>query len=145
MESPLIRKKLEDDGNSARNRHANKTGAADTSNSAATQITACNGLFIKDKNQVRKKTIKDQENLLVDLDNAVVRLSLTSNVLHEEIKVQTVLVDNLGKDMDDAGNKMGVVLTALDKLLKRKDGCQIWILVILAVILAILVALTIWV
>jgi hypothetical protein len=40
--------------------------------------------------------------------------------------------------MDHAGEKMNVVMEALGKLLKTKDGCQIWTIVILAGILILL-------
>jgi hypothetical protein len=40
--------------------------------------------------------------------------------------------------LDEAGEKMNFVMAKLSKLLKTKDGCQIWTIVILAVILVIL-------
>ena len=145
IESPLIRRKLEDDQNGAPNRGANKTGASDNSNGAAAQIAACNGVFIKNNQQEIKKTTKRQDELLDELVTVVNRLSLTSGVIHTEVGEQKILLDDLENDMDKAGDKMGVVLKAVDKLLKRKGGCHIWIIVILAVIFFILVALTIWV
>lgn len=48
------------------------------------------------------------------------------------------MIDALETDLDDAGNKMNVVMASLSKLLKTKDGCQIWTIVILALILIIL-------
>jgi hypothetical protein len=36
------------------------------------------------------------------------------------------------------GNKMNVVMATLSKLLKTKDGCQIWTIVVLVLILCIL-------
>ena len=44
-----------------------------------------------------------------------------------------------------AEHKLGVVTKSLQSLLKTKDGCQIWTIVILGVILIILVACIIWV
>ena len=79
------------------------------------------------------------------LDIAVGNLHEKATVIKEEAELQNKMLDNLGNDLDDAGQKMGVVMGSLSKLLKTKDGCQIWTIVILAVILIILVALIIWV
>ena len=119
IESPLIRRKLEDDQNGAPNRDANKTGAPDYSNGAAAQITASNGVFIKNNQQEIKRNIKRQDELLKELVTVVNRLSLTSGAIHTEVVEQKVLLDDLENDMDKAGNKMGVLLKAVDKLLKR--------------------------
>jgi hypothetical protein len=48
------------------------------------------------------------------------------------------MLDNLSGDMDTATNKINVVQAQLGKLLQTKDGCQIWTVVILALILIIL-------
>ena len=68
-----------------------------------------------------------------------------ANTIGTEIKEQDKMLTKLGDDMDDAGNKMNFVQAQLSKLLKTKDGCQIWTIVILAIILIILVCLVIWV
>ena len=41
-------------------------------------------------------------------------------------------------DIEQASDKMNTVQAALEKLLKTKDGCQIWTVVILAGILSLL-------
>jgi hypothetical protein len=48
------------------------------------------------------------------------------------------MLNNLENDIDDAGNKMNFVMAKLSKLLKTKDGCQLWTIIILALILIIL-------
>jgi hypothetical protein len=60
------------------------------------------------------------------------------------LKEQNRLLDDLGDDIDDAGEKMNFVMGKLSKLLKTKDGCQIWTIVILALILIVLVGLTVF-
>lgn len=57
---------------------------------------------------------------------------------------QNRLLDELDGDIDDAGEKMNFVMGKLSKLLKTKDGCQIWTIVILALILIVLVGLTVF-
>lgn len=146
MESPLIRRKLENDENRARSRGADGSGLISSgNNNAAAQIAADNTSFIKTQSQVTRTTIDEQDRQLDSLGNAVTRLTLLSGDIKTELVEQDKLLDNLQTDMDDAGNRMEVVMASLNKLLKSKDGCQIGIIVTLAIILIILVALTIWV
>ena len=145
MESPLIRRKLENDENRARSRGADGSGLASSGNNAAAAIAADNNSFIKNQSQITRTTIEAQDQQLDNLGNAVTRLTLLSGDIKTELVEQDKLLDNLQTDMDDAGNRMEVVMASLNKLLKSKDGCQIGIIVTLAIILIILVALTIWV
>jgi t-SNARE complex subunit (syntaxin) len=69
---------------------------------------------------------------------------LFRRLINTEIKEQEVLIGGLEKDVDTANEKMNVVLAALSKLLKTKDSCQLWTIVILGLILILLVALVIW-
>lgn len=55
-----------------------------------------------------------------------------------------MMLDKLEQDVDDVNTKMNFVMASLGKLLKTKDGCTIWTIVILFLILCILVALVIW-
>jgi hypothetical protein len=55
------------------------------------------------------------------------------------------MLDELDKEMEDASSNMASVQEALGKLLNTKDGCQIWTIVVLALILIALVAMVIWV
>ena len=48
------------------------------------------------------------------------------------------LLDHLDKEVDGASSAMGFVQAKLAKLLKTKDGCQIWTIVILTVTLIII-------
>jgi hypothetical protein len=54
------------------------------------------------------------------------------------------MLDVLESDMDDAGVKMNTLMLSLSKILKTKNGCQIWTIVILILVLVILIALIIW-
>ena len=57
---------------------------------------------------------------------------------------QNKMLDGLGEDLDDAEEKLGVVMGKLGKLLKTKDGCQLWTIVSLAIVLIVLTALVIY-
>ena len=48
------------------------------------------------------------------------------------------MLDALDSDLDSAGNKMNVVQASLSKLLNTKDGCQIYLIVVLTLFLIIL-------
>ena len=104
-----------------------------------------NNRFIADQRQLTKQTIQHQDVQLDHLGKAVDRLGQMGTDIHTELKEQNVMLDRLETDMGDAGEKMNVVMEGLSKLLKTKDGCQIWSIVVLAVILVIMVALVIWV
>lgn len=90
------------------------------------------------------KMIKQQDKSLAVLDQGLDRLQNTANEIKRETKEQTIMLDQLGNEIDDASSRLKSVQDALGKLLKTKDGCQIWTIVALAVVLFILVALVIW-
>jgi hypothetical protein len=139
MESPAVRRKMEDDENKA------KRGTNDENLGAVTNIEKENSKFIRGQQQIQKEQINQQDVQIGRLGEAVTRLDGIGRTINTELKEQNVLLQELDDDLDDAGNKMNVVMAKLSKLLKTKDGCQIWTIVILAVILVILVAVTIFV
>jgi hypothetical protein len=139
MESPAIRRKLEDDENKARQ------GVNDESLGAVTSIEKENSRFIRNQQQVTRENIAQQDIQLEQLGHAVDRLEGVGRTINTELKEQNIMLQQLDDDLDDAGNKMNFVMSKLSKLLQTKDSCQIWTIVILAVILVILVALTIFV
>lgn len=139
MESAAVRRKMEDDKNKARR------GEFDESSDAMhASIERENNRFIADQRQLTKQTIQHQDVQLDHLGQAVDRLGNMGRDINQELKEQNVMLDGLEKDMGDAGEKMNVVMEGLSKLLKTKDGCQIWTIVVLAVILVIMVCLVIW-
>ena len=89
--------------------------------------------------------IGQQDVQLDALGQAVDRLDNIGRSINVEIKDQNRKLDELDRDMTDAEHKMNFIMAKLSKLLKTKDGCQIWTIVILAVILVVLVALVIFV
>ena len=72
------------------------------------------------------------------------RLGDMGRVINTELREQNQMLDELDDDIDEAGNKMNFVMAKLAKLLKTKDGCLIWTIVLLTLLLVILIALTIW-
>jgi transcription antitermination factor NusA-like protein len=132
MESPAVRKKIENDENKSR-RESYDEGVG-----AMGAVVKENERFIQDQGQRQKQAIEVQDKNLESLGLAVDRLGQIGKDINQELKEQNILLDGLEKDMDDADSKMNVVMGSLQKLLKTKDGCQIWTIVVLALILIIL-------
>ncbi len=125
LDSPLVRKRLEDD---------ERSGADFSTNPMARG----NDDFVQNQQQQTKRMIEQQDGALDSLGVAVDRLGAIGKDIHDEVKEQNSLLDSLGNEVDDAGNKMNVVTASLSKLLQTKDGCQIWTIVILFLILLLL-------
>jgi len=82
--------------------------------------------------------INQQDESLDKLGQAVDRVGVMAKEINSEVKEQSIMLDGLDRDIGDASNRLNVVQEALGKLLKTKDGCQIWTVVILAIILILL-------
>jgi mevalonate kinase len=139
MDSVEVRKKIEDD-----ERKIKRQAYDDTMTAMNTKITNENEDFVQNQHKVTRQLIKDQDQSLEHLGGAVDRLGEYGREINTEIKSQGKMLDSLGNEIDVASEKMNTVQAALSKLLNTKDSCQIWTVVILAVILIILVALVIW-
>lgn len=132
LDSPAVRQKIDNDENKA------KRQQYDESVNSLNQVEEENSRFIDDQQQRTKKMISNQDVALVGLGQAVDRLETISKSVNEELKDQERMLNKLDDDLDSAGNKMNVVMASLSKLLKTKDNCQIWTIVILFAILVIL-------
>ena len=132
MESPQVRRKIEDDEN--RQKHS----LQDASLGAMTSTEHANTEFVRNQQQTTKQMISQQDVQLSSLGQAVDRLEGMGRTINTELKDQNRMLNELDNDLDEAGEKMNFVMAKLSKLLKTKDGCQIWTIVILAVILVIL-------
>jgi t-SNARE complex subunit (syntaxin) len=139
MDSSKVRKKIEED-----ERKVKQQSYDDATISMTGAVNQENERFLGDQKQVTKKLIQDQDKSLEHLGHAVGRLEQYGREINTEVKEQGKLMDSLGNEIDVASEKMNTVQAALSKLLKTKDGCQIWTIVILALILIILVACVIW-
>jgi len=138
MDSPAVRRKIEDDELKL------KRSTNDVDLGAVTNIERGNTSFVRGQQQITREAISQQDEALVGLGQAVDRLGDMGQTINNELKDQNRLLNDLDRDLDDAGEKMNFVMAKLSSLLKTKDSCQIWTIVILAVILVVLVALTIF-
>jgi len=67
-----------------------------------------------------------------------------STGINEELKVQNQMLNDLDRDIDEAAEKMNFVMGKLAKLLKTKDSCQIWVIIILTLVLVLLIFLVVY-
>mmetsp|Transcript_23237 Transcript_23237/g.31819 ORF Transcript_23237/g.31819 Transcript_23237/m.31819 type:complete len:244 (+) Transcript_23237:44-775(+) len=140
IESPAVRRRLEEEENKGK-----RETYEETTNALATNaVHQENSRFIKDQRQQVVEMHKMQDANLELLGKAVDNLGETGRVIKDELREQEELINGLSEDVDKASDKMSVVQAALTKLLNSKDGCQIWTIVILGLILILLVALVIW-
>ncbi|KAJ1419332.1 soluble NSF attachment protein receptor, partial [Ochromonadaceae sp. CCMP2298] len=97
-----------------------------------------NAAFVSGQSQRTQHMIQQQDESLESLGQAVDRLGTIGRDINEEVREQSVLLDSLGNEVDEAGAKMDVVTASLSKLLKTKDNCQIWTIVFLTFVLILL-------
>lgn len=134
IDSQAVRRKVEDDDRKSKRDSYDEASSALHPNPAAAE----NSRFIKSQKQQTQEMIERQDQGLEELGRGVDRLHELGKTINEEVKDQSTLLDHLGNEVDDASSRMTTVQGALEKLLKTKDGCQIWTIVILGVVLIIL-------
>jgi hypothetical protein len=103
-----------------------------------------NARFIKEQRLETVSMIGHQDDAIDALGMAVDRLGNLGKEVNVELKEQNIMLAGLDDELDEAGNRMNLVMGSLAKLLKTKDGCMIWTVVILFLILVLLIALVIW-
>lgn len=133
IESPAVRRKMEDDEMQSK-RAAESASSAPVGNS----MEASNREFIDRHQQQTKQQIAQQDESLQMLSQSADRLHHVATEVNLELRTQNRMLDELETDLDVQQGKMAFVQDKLSKLLKTKDGCQIWTVVILTVILIIL-------
>ena len=111
---------------------------AKSKNNYSAALESENDRFIKDSRQQQKLMIKQQDVNLEHLERAVDTVGVMAKDINQELKEQDKLLDALGNEIDENKTRLDTVMQSLSKLLKTKDGCQIWTIVILTVILIIL-------
>ena len=96
-----MRKKIEED------ERKSKHSAYDESQSAlASNISQENSRFIRDQKQQTQMQIEQQDESLEQLGHAVDRLGNIGRTINTEVKEQSQLLDSLGKEVDDASDRM---------------------------------------
>mmetsp|Transcript_14830 Transcript_14830/g.26285 ORF Transcript_14830/g.26285 Transcript_14830/m.26285 type:complete len:247 (+) Transcript_14830:418-1158(+) len=103
-----------------------------------------NTQFIHDQQAQGQMIIRQQDEELEELGYAVDRVNDMAVGINEELKTQNQMLKTLEEDIDEAAEKMNFVMGKMAKLLKTKDTCQIWTVIILTLVLVLLVFLVIY-
>ena len=103
-----------------------------------------NTRFIHDQQRQTQMTMREQDDMLEELDGAVDRTHNMAITIQDELKTQKTMLDDLEHDLDETSSKMQFAMSKLQKLLKTKDSCQIWTIVALVIVLLVLVFLAIY-
>lgn len=148
-DSEGVRRKLESDAaRSRRDGHDEAISALSSSSSSGggggSRESRENARFLREQRLETQSMIGHQDVAIDSLGVAVDRLGQMGKEVNLELKEQNLLLQGLDDDLDEAGNRMNAVMGSLAKLLKTKDGCMIWTIVLLFLILVLLIALVIW-
>ena len=102
-----------------------------------------NTRFIHDQQRQTQMTMREQDDMLEELDGAVDRTHNMAITIQDQLKDQRNMLDSLESDLEETSDKMQFAMSKLQKLLKTKDSCQIWTIVALVIVLLVLVFLAI--
>ena len=100
--------------------------------------------FLEEGRSETLMMMKQQDETLDDLDQAVTRVGYMAETIHEEIDQQNKMLKDLEDDLADAEEQLGVVMGKLAKLLKTKNKCQIGLIIILSLVVLLLFFLVIY-
>ena len=134
---PRARAKIESDEKAALQQ---QHGSYDASGDLEMQNTA----FIHSSHARVSATLQEQDEGLEQLDGAVDRIHGMASEIHGELSSQSRMLDDMEGELDETTEKMNFVMGKLSKLLKTKDTCQIWTVIILVLVLVLLVFLVIY-
>ena len=110
----------------------------DPNENAKVALERENNRFIGDQRQEQLRRLEQQDANLALLGTAVDKVGELAVDINTELKTQTKLLDALSDDIDDAQERLNTVMASLTKMLKSKDGCEIYVIVVLTIILIIL-------
>ena len=131
MNSPAITEKLRADELALARTRGGDLGARSKEEHANTD-------FIHTQQADATMMMRQQDEVLTDLDSAVDRVGNLASTINVELSAQNKMIDELGEDLDEAEARMGLVMGKLSKLLKTKDGCQLWTIIMLTLVLLVL-------
>jgi t-SNARE complex subunit (syntaxin) len=88
--------------------------------------------------------VQHQDETLDELDVAVTRVNHMAGMMHEEIKQQNVILNEMEEDLSNVEEELGMVMGKLAKFLKTKDTWQLGTILCLTVTCAILFLMVIY-
>lgn len=88
--------------------------------------------------------LRQQDETLEELDEAVGRVGNMAENIHEELGQQNKTLGSLEEDLEDAEEKLGLVMGKLAKMLKTKSKLQLGTILLLSAVVIVLVVLVIY-
>mmetsp|Transcript_6850 Transcript_6850/g.21237 ORF Transcript_6850/g.21237 Transcript_6850/m.21237 type:complete len:266 (-) Transcript_6850:291-1088(-) len=111
---------------------------------AQSDIEMQNTDYVHQSHAETRTIMQEQDEGLEQLDGAVDRVHRMAQEIHGELKTQGNLLEDLENEIDETSEKMNFVMGKLAKLLKTKDNCQLWTIIILTVLFLVMVLVLIW-
>ncbi len=109
----------------------NDTKSFDTENDEEAQ-------FLGNDHATAHLMMKQQDETLDDLDDAVVRVGHMAGHIHEELGSQNKMLNELEDDLQNAEEQLGLVMGKLAKLLRTTNKWQLRTIMILSLIVIVL-------
>ncbi len=100
--------------------------------------------FLGNDHATAQLMMKQQDETLDDLDDAVVRVGHMAGHIHEELGSQNKMLNELEDDLQNAEEQLGLVMGKLGKLLKTTNKWQLRTIMILCLIVIVLLFLVMY-
>ena len=142
MASDSVRFKTGADGRAKAERRAGGGGGRGGAQRSREEEEAAE--FVGDARTQAQTMLSQQDEALEWLDEAVTRVGIMAEDIHEELGQQNKMLADFDDDLADAEEKLGLVMGKLGKLLKTKNRCQLGTILVLCLIVLILLFLVIY-
>lgn len=141
MNSPAVKQKMLND---ERNKVMRRAAAHQADSAAASEGEKENTAFLADSAARTSLLMHQQDETLDELDEAVTRVGHMAENIHDEIGLQNQMLEEMDDDLQDAEEKLGLVMGKLAKMLKTKDKCQLGTILMLIAVMVVLLFLVMY-
>mmetsp|Transcript_42826 Transcript_42826/g.63534 ORF Transcript_42826/g.63534 Transcript_42826/m.63534 type:complete len:339 (-) Transcript_42826:105-1121(-) len=142
MSSEKLKKKMLADERAKAMRRAAAANGEENGTSSSKQNE--NDGFVADAQAQTSLLMQSQDDTLDELGEAVTRVGVMADSIHEEIGLQNKMLTEMDNDLADAEEKLGMVMGKLAKFLKTKNRWQLGTILMLCVIVVLLVFILIY-
>lgn len=120
-----------------------KTATAAPVSNLEAKVHNANESFLGDEQSRQQLIMKQQDNELEDIEQAVTRLGRVGLTIHEELESQGRMLDELDEDVDTTHSRLKATQKKiLDVIKKSGTTTQLAVIVFLVIVLLVLVVLT---
>lgn len=138
MNSDAVKQKIVDDERNLAVRRAGSNNGNNHNNSHQTDLEKENTAFLVNNSTQQRLMLRQQDETLDELDDAVVRVGYMADNIHVEIESQNRMLDDLDEDLQNAEEQLGFVMGKLGKFLKTKSKCQLGTILLLCLVVMVL-------